>query len=148
MLEHLLKLAAIGPLAIGMLAIYFTVRNNMLQLSAQIFLTYSERVRAIRGLTTAHIVNPEDAEAAVFLIFEFYELKRRRFVARSIWTIWDCDIVDFISSESFRAQWSEIRPRFRNHPHFLQWVDRHVGNATRKSIPRQTAASPNATRVA
>jgi hypothetical protein len=131
MLDQLLRFVTVGSLLIGVLAVYFTVHNNTRQLGAQIFLAYSDRVRAIRGLTMSHTVNPEDAAAMAFLIFEFFELKRRRLVARSIWSIWDRDIVDFIQSESFRSKWPEIRPRFRNHPHFLQWVDQHVGQSTR-----------------
>jgi hypothetical protein len=126
MLEYLLKFIAVGSFAIGVVAVYFTVHNNTRQLNAQIFLAYSDRVRAIRALTANHAVSPGDTAATMFLIFEFFELKRRGFVARSTWSIWDQDIIDLLRSEAFRAQWDEIRPRFKNHPHFLQWVDGHV----------------------
>jgi hypothetical protein len=44
MLEYILKFGAAGSLLIGVLAIYFAVRNNTFQLGAQIFLSYSDRV--------------------------------------------------------------------------------------------------------
>jgi hypothetical protein len=123
--DHLLKFVEFGSLAIAAAAVYITIRNNTRQLNAQIFLAYSNRVQAIRGMTTNNVVNREDAAAILFLIFEFYELKRRRFVASAIWSIWDHDMSDLLCSESFQKQWPEIRPRFKNHPHFLRWVDSH-----------------------
>jgi hypothetical protein len=124
--DHLLKFVEFGSLAIAAAAVYITVRNNTRQLNAQIFLAYSNRVQAIRGMTANNVVNREDAAAILFLIFEFYELKRRGFVASAIWSIWDHDMSDLLCSESFQTQWREIRPRFKNHPHFLRWVDSHA----------------------
>jgi len=123
MVEQLFKNVAIGSFLIGILAIYFAVRANTLQIGAQVFLAYSNRVWMIRSAAIFETKDPQAVTAAVFLIFELFELKRRGYVSRKIWTIWDSDIVDLFRSEAFREQWDSIRPRLKNHPHFLQWVD-------------------------
>src|SRR5215469_3605275 len=119
MLDYVLKFVAVGSLAIGAIAIYITFRHNARQLGAQIFLAYSERVRAIRQSASARDGDAEAVATATFLIFDFFELKRRGFVSRSIWSIWDRDIADLLRTEHFRQHWDKTRLRFQNHPHFL-----------------------------
>jgi hypothetical protein len=131
MLEHILKYMAAGSLVIGVLAIYFTVRNNTHQIGAQIFLSYSDRVWTIRRAAIFDTKDSEAVTAAVFLVFELFELKRRGYVSRSIWSIWDNDIADLFRSDAFREHWIGIRPRLKNHPHFLQWVDGQLDDAGR-----------------
>ncbi|MEI9930171.1 MAG: hypothetical protein WDM89_06385 [Rhizomicrobium sp.] len=123
MIEHLLRFVAVGSVVIGAVAIFITVRNNSLQLGAQIFLAYSDRVRAIRRGAMFNSGDPEAATAAIYLIFEFYELRRRRYVSGSIWSIWDADIADLLRTEAFKAEWDVLRHNFQNHPHFRRWVD-------------------------
>ena len=123
MIEHLLRFVAIGSFIVGAAAIYITIRNNTLQLGAQVFLAYSERVRALRNSALLDTGDPEAVRAAMFLIFEFYELKRRGYVSGAIWSIWDTDIADLLRTAIFRSQWQTTRERFKNHPHFLHWVD-------------------------
>ena len=131
MLELLLKFMTPGSLIIGGLAIYFAVQNNTRQLGAQIFLSYSDRVWTIRRAAIFDTKDPEAVTAAVFLVFELFELKRRGYVSRSIWSIWDNDIADLFRSDAFREHWVGIRPRLKNHPHFLQWVDGQLDDADR-----------------
>src|SRR5258708_8157373 len=123
MLEFILKFAAIASLAITAIATYITVRNNTRQLGAQIFLAYSDRVGEIRQSASAHAGDPEGVAVATFLIFDFYELKRRGYVSRAIWSIWDRDIADLLRTDHFRKHWDNTRARFQNHPHFLKWVE-------------------------
>jgi hypothetical protein len=129
MLESLLKFVTPGSLIIGGLAIYFAVQNNTRQLGAQIFLSYSDRVWTIRRAAIFETKDPEAVTAAVFLVFELFELKRRGYVSRSIWTIWDNDIADLFRSDAFREHWLGIRPRLKNHPHFLHWVDDQLNDS-------------------
>jgi hypothetical protein len=126
MLDNVLKFGAIGSLIISALAIYFAVRSNTFQLGAHIFLSYSDRVWTIRKAAIFETKDSEAVAAAIFLVFELFELKRRGYVSRSIWTIWDNDIADLFGNDAFREQWITIRPRLKNHPHFLQWVDSQV----------------------
>jgi len=55
----------------------------------------------IRSAAIFETKDPQAVTAAVFLIFELFELKRRGYVSRKIWTIWDSDIVDLFRSEAF-----------------------------------------------
>ncbi len=102
------------------------------QLGAQIFLAYSDRVRMIRQSALADTGDPEGVADATFLIFDFYELKRRGYVSKAIWTIWDRDIADLLRTDHFRKHWDSTRPRFQNHPHFLKWVEAHLRRADAK----------------
>ena len=123
MLDHLLSFVTVVSVCIAALATYITVRNNNRQLGAQIFLAYSNRVREIRQ---AAVLNTRDLEvtlSATFLIFELYELRRRGYVSKAIWTIWDRDIGDLLRTDNFKAQWEMLRVRLRNHVHFVDWVD-------------------------
>ena len=123
MLEHLLSFVTVGSVCIAALATYITVRNNNRQLGAQIFLAYSNRVREIRQSAVLNTHDLEVTLSATFLIFELYELRRRGYVSKAIWTIWDRDIGDLLRTDNFKAQWETLRVRLRNHVHFVDWVN-------------------------
>jgi hypothetical protein len=122
MLEHLVNYVTLGSVCVAGLAAYIAVRNNSRQLGAQIFLAYSNRVREIRESIALNADSLEANLAATFLIFELFELKRRGYVERRIWTIWDQDIGELLRRANFRAHWPTIRPRLQRHPHFVSWV--------------------------
>ena len=133
MLEHLLSFVTVGSVCIAALATYITVRNNNRQLGAQIFLAYSNRVREIRQSAVLNTHDLEVTLSATFLIFELYELRRRGYVSKAIWTIWDRDIGDLLRTDNFKAQWETLRVRLRNHVHFVDWVNSQledIGSAT------------------
>lgn len=133
MLEQGLKFVAIGSLAIGAIAAYVAVRNNTLQLGAQIFLAYSDRVRAIRQSATKGSMDPAEIVETTFLIFDFYELRRRRFLPSAVWRMWDRDILDLLRTDGFRRHWDVVKVRFRNHPHFLRWVEAQLAGANTRT---------------
>jgi len=143
MLKQILNFVELGSLVIGVLAVYFAVRNNTRQLGAQIFLAYSDRVWTIRRAAIFDTRNSETFAAAVFLVFELFELKRRGYVSRSIWSIWDNDIADLFRSDAFREHWAGIRPRLKNHPHFLRWVDGQLDTSRRSGSEAGTPAVPS-----
>jgi hypothetical protein len=92
-------------------------------LGAEIFLSYSDRVRELREATALRSHDIEVNLRATFLIFELYELRRRGYVSNAIWSIWDRDIADLLRSDHFRTQWDALKVRLRNHVHFVKWVD-------------------------
>jgi hypothetical protein len=55
-------------------------------------------------------------------------LRRHGYIANAIWSIWEADIARLLGTLAFRQEWSQVRQRFENHPHFSDWV-----------IERQTA---------
>lgn len=122
MLEHLVNYVTLGSVCVAGLAAYIAVRNNSRQLGAQIFLAYSNRVREIRESIALNAGSLEANLAATFLIFELFELKRRGYVERRIWTIWDQDIGELLRREDFRTHWLAIKPRLQHHTHFVSWV--------------------------
>jgi hypothetical protein len=123
MLQHLLSIVTLISVGIAGIATYITVRHNSRQLGAQIFLAYSGRVREIRQAAALKSHDIELTLSATFLIFELYELRRRGYVSSAIWSIWDRDIIDLLRTDHFRAQWSTLELRLRNHVHFIKWVN-------------------------
>jgi hypothetical protein len=136
MLEHLLSFVTFVSVGIAAIATYITVRNNNRQLGAQIFLAYSDRVRAIRQSAALSTHDLEVTLNATFVIFELYELRRRGLVSSAIWSIWDRDIGDLLRTDNFKNQWKTLSVRLRNHVHFVGWVDaqlKDIESSNRKS---------------
>ena len=123
MVQTLLSLVTLVSVCIAAIATYITVRHNSRQLGAQIFLAYSGRVRELRQAAVLQSRDIEVTLSATFLIFELYELRRRGYVSRAIWSIWDRDIADLLRTDEFQAQWNTLRFRLRNHEHFIKWVN-------------------------
>jgi hypothetical protein len=126
LVDLILKAVTFGTLLVGAIALYVAVRNNSRQLGAQIFLAYSNRIREIRIAAANEFNSPEAISAITYVIFEFHSLKRRGYVAKPIWEIWEADMCDLLNTASFIELWPQIRHRFENHRHFLAWVaERH-----------------------
>ncbi len=70
--DLILKFITIGSVLTGGIAIYIAVRNNSRQVGAQIFLAYSDRIRALRVALGDENYPPRALLEAMFLIFEFY----------------------------------------------------------------------------
>jgi hypothetical protein len=122
MVDLLLKFITIGSMLTSGIAIYIAVRNNSRQLGAQIFLTYSDRIRDLRVTLGDDNYSRQTLLEAMFVIFEFYSLRRQGYVANSIWNIWESDITRLLNTASFLQEWSSIKERFDTHPHFVVWV--------------------------
>jgi hypothetical protein len=126
LIDLILKAITFGTLLVGAVALYIAVRNNSRQLAAQIFLAYSDRVREIRSAAAYDINKPEAILAVTYLIFEFHSPRRRGYVPKPIWEIWEADITNLLNTPSFLELWPTIRRHFESHRHFLIWVaERH-----------------------
>jgi hypothetical protein len=136
-LDEILKCVTAGSIVTGVIAVYIALRNNNRQIGAQIFLAYSDRIHRLRNSlpTEADIYQmPEEitgeavekARRAVvtsyYLIFEFYSLRRRGYVANAIWSIWEADIARLLSTPAFQQEWPLVRRSFEGHHHFSRWV--------------------------
>jgi len=143
MLEQLLSYVTLGSVGIAALATYVAVRNNSRQLSAQIFLTYSNRVQDIRKSVALNRDSLEEHLATTFLIFELFELKRRGYVERTIWTIWDQDISELLHKDDFKAHWPLIKVRLQHHIHFVNWVDSQLRATTNQGATSMKAPAPS-----
>ncbi len=122
MIDLLLKFFTIGSVLTSGIAIYTAVRNNSRQVGAQIFLNYSDRIRDLRVTFGDGNYSKQALLEAMFVIFEFYSLRRQGYVSNSIWNIWESDITRLLNTDSFSLEWSSIRERFDTHPHFVVWV--------------------------
>jgi hypothetical protein len=120
--DLILKFITIGSVLTGGIAIYIAVRNNSRQVGAQIFLAYSDRIRALRVALGDENYPPRALLEATFLIFEFYSLRRKGYVSNAIWSIWESDITRLLNRPSFQREWATISGRFDTHPHFVAWI--------------------------
>jgi len=123
MIDLLLKFITIGSVLLSGIAIYIGMRNNSRQIGAHIFLSYSDRIRSLRATLAEDNYPPHMLLETMYLIFEFYSLRRRGYVSNSIWDIWESDITRFLSTESVRRKWGVLKDRFVSHPHFVGWVN-------------------------
>jgi hypothetical protein len=138
LLDLILKCVTILTVVVGAATVYIALRNNSRQLGAQIFLSYSDRMHMLRQTTStdfdAYLIGDEKMgpigsemkraiATAYIVIFEFYSLRRRGFIATPIWSIWEVDISRVLNSPAFRNEWPEASRRFDRHPRFLSWVD-------------------------
>jgi hypothetical protein len=136
--DVILKCVTAGSIVTGIIAVYIALRNNNRQIGAQIFLAYSDRIHRLRSslpieadiyqmpeTITAEVA--EKARRAVitsyYLIFEYYSLHRRGYVADAIWSIWEEDIARLLSTPAFRNEWPLVRRSFESHRHFSGWVN-------------------------
>jgi len=77
-----------------------------------------------------------------YLIFEFYTLRRRGYVANEIWSIWETDIARLLSSPAFQQEWPLVRRNFESHRHFSRWViDIHQSVSNTVDGPKTTPTS-------
>jgi hypothetical protein len=125
LLDNILKLVTIGSVLTGGIALYIAIRNNSRQVGAQIFLTYSDRIRTLRLELGADDYPRQGILDALYLIFEFFSLRRRGYVQLSIWSIWEADIKRLINTPPFRREWPSLRDRFSPHPAFIAWISEH-----------------------
>ena len=128
MIDLVLKLITIGSVITGAIAVYIAIRNNSRQVGAQIFLAYSDRVRGLRVALSEDNYPKQALLETMFIIFEFYSLRRQGYVSNSIWHIWQSDITRLFNTASFLKEWDSIKERFDTHPHFVAWVQsrRHI----------------------
>jgi len=139
-LDLVLKLVTLASVLIGAVAIYTAIRNNNRQMGAQIFLEYSDRIRAVRrgwadGVIdpgAGHGADPQAVRETIGLIFEFFSLRRRGYVDNSIWSIWESDIAYLLNTQPFLSEWPIMEQRFVHHQDFVRWVARQHGKQERK----------------
>jgi len=122
MVDLLIKCITIASVLTSGIAIYIAVRNNSRQVGAQIFLSYSDRIRDLRVSLGEDNFPRQTLLEAMFIIFEFYSLRRQGYVSNSIWNIWEADITRLMNTNCFLQEWSSIKQRFVTHPDFVAWV--------------------------
>ncbi len=157
MFDVILKCVTAGSIVTGVIAVYIALRNNNRQIGAQIFLAYSDRIHWLRSSLPIEAdiyqmpekITGEAAEKArravitsYYLIFEFYTLRRRGYVADAIWSIWETDIARLLSSPAFQQEWPLVRRNFESHRHFSRWViDIHQSVSNTVDGPKTTPTS-------
>jgi hypothetical protein len=138
LLDHILRLVTLGSVVVGATAIYIALRNHSRQLGAQIFLAYTDRLLKLRRMLTiqanVYRVSWAAEEAltvderhalleAFYLVFEFYELRRQRYISTEIWGIWAPDIKRLLCTPIVRREWPGLREEFEIHPKFVAWIE-------------------------
>jgi hypothetical protein len=126
----------LGSVLIGAAAIYTALRNNTRQLGAQIFLSYSDRIQALRRSlpvdytperfgASSEALTPEARRyvaEVLQLVFELHALKRHGYIDKHIWRVWEPDIDRLLRSAAVRREWPLLQREFDTHPKFITWV--------------------------
>lgn len=152
MFEIILRIMTTSSVVVAAAAVYTTIRNNTRQLSAQIFLAYSDRLQSIRQSmrddllsTRADDIDPTEnyqippgALEALHLIFELFELKEQKYIRKTIWEVWLRDIDRFLCSPKIRQGREQIAAEFFGHRKFITWVESRQDAVQRKPKARKT----------
>jgi hypothetical protein len=138
-LPLLIQIATLLSVAIGFLSLINTVKSYREQMNMQILMKYAERYEHILGQF------PSDALAARFdntilpvespelklcvlkylnLCSEEYYLTNHKYLAKSLWLIWEGDLKRILASPLFQREWPSLRSEFVSHPDFLAYVER------------------------
>ncbi len=138
MIDHILKFMTLGTVLISAIAVYTALHTNNKRLGADIFLRYSDRISNLRSSLPATAFRDVDVtgsvestaeerrvvQEAIYSIFELYELKLHGFVPKTIWSIWEPDIVRLLGLQSFQRELGTLKSRFEGHPRFSGWIER------------------------
>lgn len=134
MLDTVLKFVTLGTVVVGSLAVYTALRNNGRQVGVQIFLNYSERVQSLRHGLASEGARDRAIEDILYVILEFYTLRKKGYVSRGIWDIWEADISRLLASDLVDQRWPNLKSLFVGHEDFVAWV--HSRGDKRKARPR------------
>jgi len=133
LLDDVLKLVTLASVIIGATAIYIGLRNHSRQLGAQIFIAYTDRLHKLRRMLTIEanvyrlswaaeealtVAERHALLEAFYLVFEFYELRRNRYITSEIWGIWVPDIKRLLCTPIVCSEWPKLREEFEIHPGF------------------------------
>jgi hypothetical protein len=138
LLDDVLKLVTLASVIIGATAIYIGLRNHSRQLGAQIFIAYTDRLHKLRRMLTIEanvyrlswaaeealtVAERHALLEAFYLVFEFYELRRNRYITAEIWGIWVPDIKRLLCTPIICSEWPKLREEFEIHPGFVAWIE-------------------------
>jgi len=137
-----IDLVGIGTLvgvAFTALGVIVGVRTYFRQMSAQLFLVYTQRYEEIMQAFPSDARHsrldmsgapPEESEAVTTAVLrylnlcseEFY-LRDKKFLSKDIWAIWENEIKRTLRSPLFRREWQKLSREFDAYGAFAAYVE-------------------------
>jgi len=135
----LLQSATLASVIVGFISLIITVRNFHRQMHAEIFAKYTERYErileqfppdALASRFDARVLPPQSPQLRLCVLkylnlcSEEYYLMSERYLAKSVWRIWEADLKKIIGSPLVQREWPSLRAEFQAHQQFLGYVER------------------------
>jgi hypothetical protein len=73
---------------------------------------------------------PQSAELTLCLLkylnlcSEEYYLWKHKYLAKTVWTVWEGDLKRMIASPLLQREWPRLQKEYESHPDFLSYVER------------------------
>jgi hypothetical protein len=138
-LDLVLRLATPAGVIGGFLSLVYTINNVRRQNNVQILMKYTERYEHILGefpkdallvRFDSHTLPPQSAELTLCLLkylnlcSEEYYLWKHRYLAKTVWAVWQGDLKRMIASPLLQREWPRLQKEYESHPDFLSYVER------------------------
>src|ERR1039458_9046175 len=138
-LDLVLRFATPAGVIGGFLSLIYTINNVRRQINVQILMKYTERYEhilgefpkdALLGRFDSQALPPQSAELTLCLLkylnlcSEEYYLWKHKYLARTVWAIWEGDLKKTIASPLLRREWPSLEKEYESHRDFLMYVER------------------------
>jgi hypothetical protein len=134
-----IQIATLISVAGGFVGVITTINNYRRQLNVQILMKYTERYEhildqfpadALQARFDAEALPPQSPQLRLCILKylnlcseEFY-LTAHGYLSKSVWCIWEADLMRIVGSPLLRREWPALRAEFVSHHEFLAYVER------------------------
>jgi hypothetical protein len=137
-LQTAIQIGTLISVIVGFSGLVLGLYSYRRQMTVQILMKYTERYEGIldgfpevatKYRFDPNALPPQSAELTLSVLKylnlcseEFY-LRKRGYLPKDVWQIWEGDILRMLGDELVRREWEVLRPQFLTHPSFLQYVE-------------------------
>jgi hypothetical protein len=137
-LDLVLRFATPAGVIGGFLTLIYTVNNVRRQINVQILMQYTARYEHILGefpkdallvRFDSQVLPPKSAELTLCLLkylnlcSEEYYLLQHKYLAKTVWALWEKDLKKMIASPLLQREWPVLKKEFESHLEFLVYVE-------------------------
>jgi len=136
---QIVQIAGAISIIVGVASFILSIRNAQRQMNAQIVMKYAERYEKImdsfpreafrlRFDLDSELPPPSQELTACVLKYlnlcseEFY-LRKKGYIAKDVWSIWEGELNRTLRSGVFRREWEGLRDEFVSYPEFCDFVE-------------------------
>ncbi len=139
-LQTAVHIVQITGIILGVTSFIWSVRNNRRQMNAQMVMKYAERYEKIMDSFPREAFRlrfdldseapPPSHELTVCalkylnLCSEEFYLRKKGYIAKDVWSIWEDELNRTLRSRLFRREWESLRDEFVSYPDFRNFVEK------------------------
>lgn len=138
-LDFVLSLATPAGVIGGFTGLVYQINNVRRQNNVQILMKYTERYEHILGefpkeallaRFDSQTLPSQSPELTLCLLkylnlcSEEYYLWKHKYLAKTVWAIWEGDLKKMIASPVLQREWRSLQKEYQSHPEFLKYVER------------------------